>query len=188
VKPKSRQSPNIFLTIYVDDIILAGLLQDINRLKARLFERFTATGPDPLDSFRYLGTPITRDHKCRSNAISQHGYIQKTLEQFRFHDAPGRATPLVPDAKLQNFDESSDKPADVRLDQQAVGALLYATLGTRSDIAYATTVLRCFSAKPSTTHWNAIKHLFGYLNRAKKFQLTIYGDERQYWHSKGNLL
>jgi len=47
--------------------------------------------------------------------------------------------------------------------QEAVGILMYATLGTCLDIAYPVQVLSKFSKNPGEAHWEVIKRVFHYL-------------------------
>ena len=42
---------------------------------------------------------------------------------------------------------------------QAVGSLMYASLGTRPDLAYAVSYLSRFAQEPGPTHWTAIKQV-----------------------------
>ena len=43
---------------------------------------------------------------------------------------------------------------------EAVGSLMYATLGTRPDICYAVQSVSRFNTKPGLVHWEAVKHIF----------------------------
>ena len=54
----------------------------------------------------------------------------------------------------------------------AVGALLYLAMCTRPDIAYAVSVLCRFLAFPARAHWDAVKHLFRYLQATKDLCLV----------------
>jgi hypothetical protein len=56
---------------------------------------------------------------------------------------------------------------------KAIGCLLYIALGSRPDIAYATTTLGRFSSNPNSTHWTAVKHLFRYLQATASLKLTL---------------
>jgi hypothetical protein len=58
----------------------------------------------------------------------------------------------------------------------AVGALMYLGLTTRPDISNAVGILSRFSANPGPTHWNAVKHLFRYLQGTKDLKL-VYGPD-----------
>jgi hypothetical protein len=70
----------------------------------------------------------------------------------------------------QEFAEMKDKPY-----REAVGSLMYASLGTRPDITYAVSVLSKFADNPGLVHWNAAKRVFAYLAGTKDLWLT-YGD------------
>jgi len=70
--------------------------------------------------------------------------------------------------------ELGEQPFDARTYQTAIGSILYAALGTRPDITYATSVLGRYAAQPSTLHWEAVKHLLRYLRGTSDYKLTIY--------------
>ena len=55
---------------------------------------------------------------------------------------------------------------------QAVGALMYLSIATRPDIAYAVGVLARFNKDPGLLHWKAVKHLFRYLKGTLDHKLT----------------
>ena len=59
--------------------------------------------------------------------------------------------------------------------REAVGSLMYASLGTRPDITYAVTVLSKFSSNAGLAHWNALKRVFAYLQGTKDLWLS-YGN------------
>ncbi|TFY52170.1 hypothetical protein EVJ58_g10162 [Rhodofomes roseus] len=56
--------------------------------------------------------------------------------------------------------------------REAVGLLMYASLGTRPDITYAVSVLARFSQNPGRAHWEAVKRVFRYLAGTKTLRLT----------------
>ena len=55
---------------------------------------------------------------------------------------------------------------------EAVGSLMYATLGTCPDIAFAIQTVLHFSTKPEPVHWKAIKRIFQYLKDTIKLWLS----------------
>jgi hypothetical protein len=68
---------------------------------------------------------------------------------------------------------------------EAVGLLMYASLGTYPDISFAIQTLLRFSMKPGVAHWEAVKCVFRYLKGTmdlwlpsgqKKINLTGYAD------------
>jgi hypothetical protein len=57
---------------------------------------------------------------------------------------------------------------------EAVGSLMYASLGTRLDISFAVQTLSHFSTKPGLAHWEAVKQVFCYLKGTADLWL-LYG-------------
>jgi len=55
---------------------------------------------------------------------------------------------------------------------EAIGSLMYATLGTRPDIAFVVQTVSRFSMKPRSTHWEAVKQIFRYLKGTMDLWLT----------------
>ena len=55
---------------------------------------------------------------------------------------------------------------------EAVGSLMYATLGTRPDICYAVQTISKFNTKPGLAHWEAVKWIFRYLIGTKDLWLS----------------
>jgi hypothetical protein len=65
--------------------------------------------------------------------------------------------------------------AFIRQYQSAVGALMYAMLGTRPDLAFAVASLSQFSSNPGQPHWDAIKHVLRYMRGTTDYRLTYGG-------------
>jgi hypothetical protein len=59
--------------------------------------------------------------------------------------------------------------------REAVGSLMYASLGTRPDITYTVSILSKFTDNPGLVHWNTVKCIFAYLAGTKDLWLS-YGD------------
>ena len=62
--------------------------------------------------------------------------------------------------------------------REAVGSLMYAAMGTRPDIAFATSTVVQYSENPGWKHWEAVKKFFRYLLGTKNLELTYGGEER----------
>ena len=72
----------------------------------------------------------------------------------------------------------NDQPIDAGLKKQyqsIIGSLLYLTLGTRPDIAYAVIKLSQYSVNLSKLHMNAARHVMKYLAGSTKYKLTFNG-------------
>jgi hypothetical protein len=62
--------------------------------------------------------------------------------------------------------------------REAVGSLMYAAMGTRPDIAFATSTVAQFSENPGWAHWEAVKRIYRYLIGTKELELSYGGDQR----------
>ena len=71
-------------------------------------------------------------------------------------------TPVNPGVKLSKGTENSEY-MDIELYQSAVGKLLYLSIRTRPDIAFAVSSVARYTAKPTVDHLKAVKHILRYL-------------------------
>ena len=62
--------------------------------------------------------------------------------------------------------------------REAIGSLMYASVATRLDIAFAVSTLSQFLDNPGEAHWEVVKRIFQYLSSTRDYTLT-YGGE---WH------
>src|SRR6201996_6441500 len=94
-------------------------------------------------------------------------------------DSKPVATPLDPGTKLSKSDSPSTPEEIQKMKnipyQSAVGAIMYAMLGTRPDIAFAVTILSQFSSNPGKSHWTAVKRVLRYLKGSINYKLAYGG-------------
>ncbi len=60
--------------------------------------------------------------------------------------------------------------------REALGALMYTSVGTRLDITYTVSTLAKFSQNPGPMHWTALKRVFAYLCGTQHYTLTLDGN------------
>ena len=101
-------------------------------------------------------------------------YIENTLKRFKLQDANNTETPLPAGVHL----EKSEEP--VALDtktyyQQIIGMLIYATIGTRPNIAFAATRLSRFNNNPKEEHIKYAKYVLKYLKGTKELKIKYDG-------------
>jgi len=58
---------------------------------------------------------------------------------------------------------------------EAIGSLMYASLGTRPDISFAVQTLSHFAVNPGLAHWEAVKRVFRYLKGTCELWLSYGG-------------
>ena len=104
-------------------------------------------------------------------AISHEGYISKLLEKWNMSDC---RVAKDPKSNVQ-FDKNS-KPFDENLYRNVIGSLLYLSVLTRPDIAFAVNRLAQFNNCPKETHFGAAKRLLRYLKGTIKFSLKYSKD------------
>ncbi|SGY86542.1 BQ5605_C009g05826 [Microbotryum silenes-dioicae] len=134
-------------------------LPEIERTLQGLEQRY---GVKRLGEAEYvLGIQIRRSPDG-SISLSQEQYLKDVLARFGMSDAHPVATPMQPDLRLEVELQPTPFPDRTRY-LQAIGSLMYASTGTRPDLAYTVGYLARFSHSPSAAAWGAVKHAFRYL-------------------------
>ena len=184
----------VYLTIYVDDILIASTnLDSILEIKAIFCEKFDMTDMGELEHFLNVRVTRTKDYL----QMDQKVYTEKVLEQHADHLGPAEKTrkqPLPTNAMDQIGQEAREKLPVSDEDQafldnfpyrSLLGAVLYLALNTRPDIAYAVGVLARFSNKPTMATCRLMIYLLQYLRGTKdkgirfsgsKFDMHIFTD------------
>ena len=166
------------ISLYVDDLLLlSNCMSHLVHLKQNLSQKFEMK--DLGEAEFLLGIQIERDRANRILYLSQETYIKKVIERFGMSDCKPVSTPLEAGMKLSKLDspESDEMVNEMKKVpyQSAVGAIMYAMLGTRPDIAFAITALSQFSTNPGHLHWLALKRVLRYLRGTMDHKLTYGG-------------
>ena len=122
----------------------------------------------------YLGIRITRDRKRRSIWIDQEDYIHNALTRFNLLNANDTKTPLPEGVHLIAANEPTP-PEKLTRYQQLIGTLLYASIGTRPDIAFAVTRLSRYNANPTDEHHKYAQYILKYLKGTIKTRILYDG-------------
>ncbi len=149
------------LTIYVDDILVAGgRAKQIQEVKNALASRFHVKDLGELKYF--LGVKVVQNRDKGTIWIGQPVYSKQLFVDFQMLDAKSTKTPVNPGLKLV---KASDDIAGVNIEeyQSAVGKLLYLSTKTRPDLAFAVSSIARITVKPTEEHWKAVKYIFRYL-------------------------
>ena len=114
---------------------------------------------------------ILQDQTHHWITIHQGTYIWHILDCFGMANLDTIATPMDNNSKLVNATEE-DLFKHPTLYREAIGTLLYASMGSRPDITYAVQTLSQFASKPSKDHWWAVKRVLRYLQGTKDLGIT----------------
>jgi hypothetical protein len=163
------KNKRIIVCVYVDDLLMAGPYQEvIDAFKEYLRKKFDKI-KDLGDLERYLGLQLTRLSNGRL-ALSQTDYINDIIKQFKVDEMSIKPTPLP-----VNLDDYNNLQGDGSVPPllELVGKLRYLADRTRPDIAFATSYLAGFAAKPAPQHWKLALRVVQYLKGTIDKQLII---------------
>ena len=166
------------VVVHVDDCsIVATTIRLVEELKAGLREHFEVTDLGELHWM--LGIEVKRDRPGQVVHLSQRAYIDAILRRYNLDDLKPLSTPMDHQVRLSSEQvPASAAECTMMRDvpyREAVGALNWAALATRPDIAFAVSAVARFAANPGPAHWEAVKRIFRYLKGTRDLWLT-YGE------------
>ena len=175
---KQTSKSLLIVIIYVDDlIILASDMDMMKGLKFKLEEEYDMSDVGELHFF--LGVHIERDRAANTITMHQRSYIEEVLKRFGMKDCKSITTPLDVKAQLVKLTDEEHEGHMQEMQgvsyKEAVGSLMYATVATRADIAFAVSVVTQFMSKPSSMHWVMVKSILRYLKGTLDVKLCLGG-------------
>ncbi|PKU63872.1 Retrovirus-related Pol polyprotein from transposon TNT 1-94 [Dendrobium catenatum] len=162
-----RNTIQIYLLVYVDDILLTGNDPSaIQQLVQQLQLKFT---------MKNLGSPthflgIKIDTTADKYFLSQAFYEKSIVELAELQNCNSVANPCV--TKLAGNLSTSAPSFSPAVYRQLIGSLQYLTL-TRPDIAYAVNALSQHMHDPASAHTSLLKKLIRYIKGTTEFGLPI---------------
>ena len=169
---RRKGSTLIIVLVHVDDCTIAGTsIALILRFKIEIAKFVAITDLGELHWI--LGIEVKRVRENRTIHLSQKSYIEFMLCRYGFNDLKPVSLPMEVSIRLTSAQSPSTTQEIAQMSnipyQEAVGSLMYASLGTRPDITYAVQTISGFSKNPGHTHWEAVKWIFRYLKRTKEY-------------------
>ena len=132
------------------------MYSQMQEVKIALSQKFDIKDMEKLHHF--LGMVVMQDDNKRSVWIGQPAYTENLKKKFRMQDCKPFNTPLDTSSKVVYAMEQGEC-IDQSQYQSAIGSLMYFSVSTRPDIAYAVGNLARFSSKPTKEHWTAFKRV-----------------------------
>ncbi len=171
---KKTKTDQVYLLVYVDDILIAAKdIKLVEETKTALLTSFEAR--DMGDAHIFVGYEIERDRGARRLKIVQRRMASELVTKYGLADGKTKTTPMSTATKLTS--SKTDLLDKERFGYaELVGSLLYLSVCTRPDIAYAVGVLARFMSKPSTAHWLAAKAVVRYLAGTTDYGI-VFGKE-----------
>ena len=179
-----KRSNNYFiiLSLYVDDILIAGNDKKLIDVSKRwLSSNFKMK--DMGEANYLLGVKILKDRSKRLLGLSQETCIKKMLKHHHMPDCKLMDTPVERNLSLSldmcpKTPEEKGKMSKI-LYSSAVGSLMYAMMCTHSNIRYAVGLVSRFQSNPGIKHWMTVKRIMRYLKGIENYVLCYQGKDLQ---------
>ncbi|UYV75442.1 hypothetical protein LAZ67_13000282, partial [Cordylochernes scorpioides] len=162
----------LLVAIYVDDLIIAAEREDtLKSFKESMKRIFKIKDLGGINCCLGIRIQMKEDG---SISIDQERYIEELLAKYRMKEAKPISTPMDSNSKLTKISsiESENEPVKKVEYQSLIGSLIYLSVSTRPDIAYAVSALGQFSNDPRRQHWNAAKRVLRYLKGTSCLRIT----------------
>lgn len=157
VLDKSEVHKNIYVVLYVDDlVIVCGDVETMNNFKRYLKSKFEMKDLNDIKFF--LGIRVTRYND--KITLDQSAYINTVLSKFNMQDANSVKTPLENKLNYEalNSDEKHNAPC-----RNVIGCLMYIMLCTRPDLSTSVNILSRYVNKNNIELWQCLKRVLRYL-------------------------
>ncbi|UYV76700.1 hypothetical protein LAZ67_14001823 [Cordylochernes scorpioides] len=162
----------LLVAIYVDDLIIAAEREDtLKSFKESIKRIFKIKDLGGINCCLGIRIQMKEDG---SISIDQERYIEELLAKYRMKEAKPISTPMDSNSKLTKISsiEGENEPVKKVEYQSLIGSLIYLSVSTRPDIAYAVSALGQFSNDPRRQHWNAAKRVLRYLKGTSCLRIT----------------
>jgi hypothetical protein len=173
---KDKDGSICLICLYVDDLVIAGSsIEIINDVKQKLNERYSMVDLGVVNHI--LGCEAQHNESNGETYLSQYQFTKKAIERFLSDDQTPIDTPSDPNVTLsKSMSPQSDEEVNEMKNipyRQAVGTLLWLSLGTRPDICYAVSQVAKFNDCFGREHWKAVLRIFRYLKGTPKLGLKF---------------
>ena len=164
------QFAGIIVGVYVDDCIVKYKDSTLlNKLLIKLQQKFPIKDEGDLISFVGVEVKHTSDRVI----LHQSTYLLSVLRRFKYDDSNTVSTPVV----ASNSTPAEGKRNKSRLEdfdmRALVGSLLYLSIHTRPDIAYAVAKLAQNVANPTPIDYQAAARILRYLNGTRTMGISF---------------
>lgn len=168
---KIEKNSCTIIALFVDDfLILWNNNKEKEFLKNELLKNFKIKDLGKAKFF--LGINIEQDDVKGEIRLNQKQYISTLLEKFQMTDCAEKKTPL--EAKRTNNETLISEPPNFDIPyQNLIGSLMYLTVSTRPDLAYALSFLSQFNQRPTDTLWRDAKRVLRYLKHTSDKSLVF---------------
>jgi Reverse transcriptase (RNA-dependent DNA polymerase) len=162
----------IIISVYGDDILVAvKTLEEMENVKQSLAAEYKVTDCGPVN--KHLGVEINQDQEKGTVTLHQETYLKGILKRFAMENCSPKSTPLPTGLRLDPEDAGDLlHERDKSRYCSAAGAIMYAVVYTRIDLAYPASLLSQFLNEPRVAYEKALQHVLRYICGSLKVGIT----------------
>ena len=165
----SREGVQIYMLVYVDDIVIAGSTPEaVDRLVRSLSDCFPIKDLGKLEYF--LG--LEASYNSWGMTLTQRKYALDLLHRVNMENCNATTTPLSTSERLARDTGTPLGADDSFRYHSVVCGLQYLTL-TRPDISFAVNKVCQFLSQPTDVHWESVKRILRYVKGTLQTGLHI---------------
>ena len=169
--------PIIIVTVNVDDLTMTcKVLEEIITLKKELSDKFKMENRGEIKL--HLGLKIRRNYEKHKIYLNQSQYVKDVLLRFGMWNCREVSTPMTTSAERECLKKNENEAISKEPYREAIGALFYASVCTRPDIAVAVGFFAKFVSEPTDHHWQGLKRIMRYLKGTWNHELVLGGISR----------
>lgn len=168
---KNTASGNVYVLVYVDDMLITGNDEGVTMVKHLFSERFIITDLGVCHHFLRIKIEYTPN----GIFLSQRPYMEKIIQPADMSTAKPAECPLplshcLYETRTDLMQEEKDYMRTVPY-RNILGSLIFLSTRTRPDISTAVSMLGKYQEEPSRSHWNHLKQVVRYIIRTKSYGL-----------------
>ena len=166
---KEAEKGIVIIGLYVNNNLIIGNRELIQWTQKMLASCFPMKDLGPAKSFLGMECIIVKERGEIS--LRQSGFIRDILKQYRLDDCNPCATPMEERLQLPRLDETPNDCKSIPY-REIVGKLLYVSIATRLDIAYAVNYISRFVNGYGHPHWKTVQRILRYLKGTIDYGIT----------------
>ena len=165
---KHADGSEIFVALYVDDMLVVGSDENIESFGKALEKRFGEITSYRGNEIDFLGMKISRNPKTGDISVKQQGYIESIIEEEDLKEGPEEKSPHYSNFSAdKSKSEMSGKSPKQEYFRQKTMQLMYVAVRTRPDILFDIVVLSSRCENPSNDDVKSLAKIMRYIYQTR---------------------
>ena len=164
---KKIDDREVFVSLYVDDMLVAGSDEDIKLFQQGLIENFKDITSHIADDIDFLGMKVSRNPITGDITVKQQGYIESIVEEEEFREGKMEPTPHYYNFTTDRSKDSSGESVKGEYFHRKTMQLMYLAVRTRPDILFDVVVLSARCDNPSNDDVKSLDRILRFIYRTR---------------------